>query len=75
MSPSNKRPLIFIPLTFQQKEGTVTVSSLFLVHWPFLEISGPQKWAVGVTLVLKQNFLAGTLYTKVKTPIKDHSKC
>ena len=32
-----------------------------LVHWPFLEISGPQKWVVGATLALKQNFLAGTL--------------
>ena len=43
-----------------------TVSSLLhireiLVHWPFLEISGPQKWVVGATLALKQNFLAGTL--------------
>ena len=63
---------IFIPLTFQQKEGTVTVFSLFLVHGPFLEMSGPQKWVVAVTLVLKQNFLAGSLYTKVKTLIRDH---
>ena len=43
-----------------------TVSSLLhirkiLVHWPFLEKSGPQKWVVGATLALKQNFLAGTL--------------
>ena len=43
-----------------------TVSSLLhigkiLVHWPFLEISGPQKWVVGATLALKQKFLAGTL--------------
>ena len=44
-----------------------TVSSLLhirkiLVHWPFLEISGPQKWVVGATLALKQKFLAGTLF-------------
>ena len=44
-----------------------TVSSLLhirkiLVHWPFLEKSGPQKWVVGATLALKQNFLAGTLF-------------
>ena len=32
-----------------------------LVHWPFLEISDPQKWVVGATLALKENFLAGTL--------------
>ena len=43
-----------------------TVSSLLhirtiLVHWPLFEISGPQKWVVGATLALKQNFLAGTL--------------
>ena len=43
-----------------------TVSSLLhirkiLVHWPFLEKSGPQKWVVGATLTLKQNFPAGTL--------------
>ena len=43
-----------------------TVSSVLhirkiLVHWPFLEKSGPQKWVVGATLALKQNFLAGTL--------------
>ena len=43
-----------------------TVSSLLyvrkiLVHWPFLEKSGPQKWVVGATLTLKQNFSAGTL--------------
>ena len=43
-----------------------TVSALLhirkiLVHWPFLEKSGPQKWVVGATLALKQNFLAGTL--------------
>ena len=43
-----------------------TASSLLhireiLVHWPFLEISGPQKWVVGATLALKHNFLAGTL--------------
>ena len=43
-----------------------TVSSLLhirkiLVHWPFLEISGPKKWVVGATLALKQKFLAGTL--------------
>ena len=43
-----------------------TVSSLLhirkiLVHWPFLEISGHQKWVVGATLALKQKFLAGTL--------------
>ena len=43
-----------------------TVSSLLhirkvLVDWPFLEISGPQKWFVGATLALKQKFLAGTL--------------
>ena len=31
------------------------------IAWPFLEMSGPQKWVVGVTLALKQNFLAGTL--------------
>ena len=48
-----------------------TVSSLLhirkiLVHWPFLEISGPQKWVVGATLALKQNFLAGTLSTMQK---------
>ena len=30
-------------------------------YWPFLEKSGPQKWVVGATLALKQNFLAGTL--------------
>ena len=45
---------------------TVLSSSLLhireiLVHWPFLETSGPQKWVVGATLVVKQNFLAGTL--------------
>ena len=34
-----------------------------LVHWPFLEISGPQKWVVGATLALKHNFLAGTLWS------------
>jgi len=34
-----------------------------LVHWPFLKISGPQKWVVGATLALKQNFLAWTLCT------------
>ena len=43
-----------------------TVSSVLrirkiLVHWPFLEKSGPRKWVVGATLALKQNFLAGTL--------------
>ena len=43
-----------------------TASSLLhirkiLVHWPFLEISGPQKWVVGATLALKQKFLDGTL--------------
>ena len=43
-----------------------TVSSLLhirkiLVHWPFLEITGLQKWVVGATLALKQKFLAGTL--------------
>ena len=43
-----------------------TVSSLLRirkmpVHWPFLEKSGPQKWVVGATLALKENFLAGTL--------------
>ena len=47
-----------------------TVSSLLhigkiLVHWPFLEISGPQKWVVGATLALKQKFLAGTLEFKI----------
>ena len=35
-----------------------TVSSLLhireiLVHWPFLEISGPKKWVLGTTLALK----------------------
>ena len=39
-----------------------TVSSLLhirkiLVHWPLLEISGPQKWVVGASLALKQKFL------------------
>ena len=43
-----------------------TASSLLhireiLVHWPFLEISGPQKWVVGATLAFKRNFLAETL--------------
>ena len=43
-----------------------TVSSLLhirkiLVHWPFLEISGPKKWAVRATLALTQKVLAGTL--------------
>ena len=43
-----------------------TASSLLhirevLVHWPFLEISGPQKRVVGATLAIKHNFLAGTL--------------
>ena len=43
-----------------------TVSSLLhireiLVHWPFLEISGPKKWVLGATLALKQNFLAVAL--------------
>ena len=47
-----------------------TVSSLLhigkiLVHWLFLEISGPQKWVVGATLALKQKFLAGTLEFKI----------
>ena len=47
-----------------------TVSSLLhigkiLVHWPFLEISGPQKWFVGATLALKQKFLAGTQEFKI----------
>ena len=47
-----------------------TVSSLLhirktLVHWPFLEISGPKKWVVGVTLALQQKFLAGTLNTQI----------
>ena len=37
-----------------------------LVHWPFLEISGPQKWVVGATLALKHNFLAGTLNASYK---------
>ena len=56
MSASNKLPFSF------------TVFSLLhirkmLVHWPLLEISGPQKWVVGATLALKQKFLAGTLVT------------
>ena len=47
-----------------------TVSSLLhirkiLVHWPFLEISGPKKWVVGATLALKQKFLTGTLLSAV----------
>ena len=51
-----------------------TVSSLLhirkiLVHWPFLEISGPQKWVVGATLALKQNFLAGTLIPNLMVAI------
>ena len=46
-----------------------TASSLLhireiLVHWPFLEISGPQKWVVGAALALKHNFLAGALNSK-----------
>ena len=50
----------------RKRINLTTVSSLLhireiLVHWPFLEISGPQKWVVGATLALKQNFLAGTL--------------
>ena len=52
-----------------------TVSSLLhireiLVHWPFLEISGPQKWVVGATLALKQKFLAGTLVTWLYYQVK-----
>ena len=51
-----------------------TVSSLLrirkiLVHWPFLKISGPKKWVVGVTLALKQNFLAGTLSKPIRVLI------
>ena len=51
-----------------------TVSSLLhirkiLVHWPFLEKSGPQKWVVGATLALKQNFLAGTLIPNLMVAI------
>ena len=30
-------------------------------YWTFIEKSGPQKWVLGATLALKQNFLAGTL--------------
>ena len=32
-----------------------------VVHWPYLEKSGPQELVVAATLALKQNFLAGTL--------------
>ena len=51
-----------------------TVSSLLhirkiLVHWPFLEKSGLQKWVVGATLALKQNFLAGTLIPNLMVAI------
>ena len=51
-----------------------TVSSLLhirkiLVHWPFLEKCGPQKWVVGATLALKQNFLAGTLIPNLMVAI------
>ena len=46
MSASNKRHFDFLNFP--------TVSSLLhirmiLVHWPLLEISGPQKWVVGTT--------------------------
>ena len=34
-----------------------------VVHWPYLEKSGPQELVVAATLALKQNFLAGTLMT------------
>ena len=49
-----------------------TASSLLhireiLVHWPFLEIPGPQKWVVRTTFALKHNFLAGTLGTDKMT--------
>ena len=51
-----------------------TVSSLLhirkiLVHWPFLEISGPKKWVVEATLALKQKFLAGTLSKPIRVLI------
>ena len=57
-----------------------TVSSLLhireiLVHWPFLEISGPQKWVVGATLALKQKFLAGTLITWLYYQVKCTTHC
>ena len=50
-----------------------TASSLLhireiLVHWPFLEISGPQKLVVGATSALKHNFLAGTLTVTIVRP-------
>ena len=56
-----------------------TVSSLLhireiLVHWPFLEVSGPQKWVVGATLALKQNFLAGTLLANRINDISNHTR-
>ena len=81
MSASNKLSLThFLKLLLNFR----TVSSLLyvrkiLVHWPFLEKSGPQKWVVGATLTLKQNFPAGTLdYTCAciteSTQIMDHDQ-
>ena len=58
MSASNKLPLHF--LNFPTISSLLHIRTI-LVHWPLFEISGPQKWVVGATLALKQNFLAGTL--------------
>ena len=63
MSASNK--VTFSSPYFPTASSLLHIREI-LVHWPFLEISGPQKWVVGAILALKHNFLAGTLFIAKK---------
>ena len=62
MSASNKLSFSF-PL-FSNCFFSLHIRKI-LVHWPFLEISGPKKWVVGATLGLKQKFLSKQPYPNV----------
>ena len=62
MSALNKLP--FSLLNFPPVSSLLHIRKIS-EYWPFLEKSGPQKWVLGATLALKQNFLAGTLMSPV----------